>query len=177
MSGIIPTVMTVRDTDAQVKFQCPTCGRTNRHGVPLWDRSSLGHRISHCECYPNGYDLDIIEPVNVKGSKQYNNEYHRCKARKIPFFVVKTRGQRVDVHCDMWPINFDLTPEAVAKCSAVLKQMLQHVRGKNAGFWIGKTGFTIYRVPWGYHVDHVKKLAKIVYEKANHVPIHPGASE
>lgn len=37
---------------AFAEFRCPVCGVLNRHG---WQS---GHRVSHCECWENGYYLD-----------------------------------------------------------------------------------------------------------------------
>ena len=37
--------------DGQRSFKCPICRVTNLHGYPE------GHRVSHCPCWPNGYEL------------------------------------------------------------------------------------------------------------------------
>ena len=171
--SVIPTFFAERENHASVTFKCPICGRKNRHGMPIWTRDCVGHRVSHCRCYDNGYNIDIIEPVIVKTTKQYNEEYRRCKAKKIPFFPIKQKRGTFEIHCDMWPINYDLSPEAVNKCTDVLRKAVKRVKGKNAGFWISKTGFTISKVPAGYHVGYISKLSKIVYDPANYVSIFP----
>ena len=34
-------------------FVCPKCGLKRTHGA------GKGHRASHCECWPNGYMIDL----------------------------------------------------------------------------------------------------------------------
>lgn len=38
-------------SDTTVQFKCPKCGKINSHG------HGNGHRVSHCPCWPEGYEL------------------------------------------------------------------------------------------------------------------------
>lgn len=55
---VIPTFKVRRLNEAQVGFDCPKCGRLNRHGWPEGDDRS-GHRVSHCDCWPKGYYIEM----------------------------------------------------------------------------------------------------------------------
>jgi hypothetical protein len=54
----IPTfvVKRVRATNT-IQFVCPKCGRKNSHGGCGSPGAGDGHRVSHCQCWPNGYYL------------------------------------------------------------------------------------------------------------------------
>ena len=41
-------------------FMCPLCGRECRHGWPE-GKDLGGHRVSHCECWPQGYFITLGE--------------------------------------------------------------------------------------------------------------------
>jgi predicted RNA-binding Zn-ribbon protein involved in translation (DUF1610 family) len=42
---------------AYIVFVCPKCGARNCHGGGERLGDGDGHRVSHCGCWPNGYDL------------------------------------------------------------------------------------------------------------------------
>ena len=50
MTDDIPTFYTTIK-NGQRSFECPKCGKKNLHG------SGDGHRISHCPCWPRGYQI------------------------------------------------------------------------------------------------------------------------
>jgi predicted RNA-binding Zn-ribbon protein involved in translation (DUF1610 family) len=50
MTDDIPTFYTTIK-NGQRSFECPKCGKKNLHG------SGDGHRISHCPCWPRGYEI------------------------------------------------------------------------------------------------------------------------
>lgn len=54
----IPTFKVRRLNATQVGFDCPKCGRLNRHGWPEGEDRS-GHRASHCDCWPKGYYIEM----------------------------------------------------------------------------------------------------------------------
>jgi len=54
----IPVFWVRRVNEAQVSFTCPLCGCENRHGWPE-GKDLGGHRVSHCECWPQGYYIKL----------------------------------------------------------------------------------------------------------------------
>ena len=47
----------------QLLFKCPKCGRENNHGgVYKRKGEGDGHRVSHCNCWPNGYYIKEVSP-------------------------------------------------------------------------------------------------------------------
>lgn len=53
----IPTFLAerIRGTNT-MRFVCPKCSKANTHGTCGKSvGGGDGHRVSHCECWPNGY--------------------------------------------------------------------------------------------------------------------------
>lgn len=48
-------------------FQCPVCGTRNAHGGYYGEIGAAdGHRVSHCRCWKDGYNLkEIASPENI----------------------------------------------------------------------------------------------------------------
>ena len=64
MNKEVPTFEVVSEDVGQRRslvFVCPKCGKKNVHGgVHGVKGGGDGHRVSHCECWPNGYFLEEI---------------------------------------------------------------------------------------------------------------------
>ena len=42
-------------------FKCPVCGKENVHGGHYKNKGAAdGHRVSHCGCWPDGYNLEEV---------------------------------------------------------------------------------------------------------------------
>jgi hypothetical protein len=42
-------------------FRCPVCGKENVHGGYYNEKGVAdGHRASHCQCWPNGYNIKEV---------------------------------------------------------------------------------------------------------------------
>ncbi len=54
----IPT-FTCIEREGSLIFECPICKKENRHG------SMEGHRVSHCGCWPKGYDIVKFESDEI----------------------------------------------------------------------------------------------------------------
>ncbi|PZX39388.1 hypothetical protein LY56_02921 [Roseinatronobacter thiooxidans] len=52
----IPT-FAVAILNGQAVFKCPSCRKRNIHGTGALP----GHRISHCPCWLDGYNLTLVD--------------------------------------------------------------------------------------------------------------------
>jgi len=42
-------------------FRCPVCGKENSHGGYYNEKGAAdGHRSSHCQCWPHGYNIKEV---------------------------------------------------------------------------------------------------------------------
>ncbi len=56
----IPTFV-VTILKGQAVFTCPTCGKRNIHGP------AEGLRVSHCPCWPHGYEIKLPDDAAEGG--------------------------------------------------------------------------------------------------------------
>jgi hypothetical protein len=53
MNKNIPTFKAKKISETQVEFTCSKCKRKLHHSI------EEGHRVGHCDCWPDGYYIEI----------------------------------------------------------------------------------------------------------------------
>jgi hypothetical protein len=143
-----PNFEAVSNGDGTATFRCPKCKSQITHG-------GLGvkpqHRVSHCECWPHGYMVHVMEDVRSGALRLTTLGDLPEQARRIPVHGT-TWGQ--------WSLDIDrLVLKSSYRGSAGYEIDLEEINSfEDMGFWL----VHVSRKGWGLHA--VPSLAKALVD-------------
>lgn len=108
----------------------------------------------------------------VKNTEQFNREYRKCKKEGTSFVVIETHGRKAQLQYDMWPINYDLSPEAIREIELLFEKLVQNPSTKGIiTYSANKTIGYIDNILFTLAEEALPKLANIINDEKNWVPI------
>lgn len=115
--------------------------------------------------------------TEVRGSKEHNAAYRLAKARGKPFVVLRPFRHLASLSYDMFTVNYDLIPEAMAQVRALWSEILAKSPPRLRWFGVGPIMGFMDKIPLELGREYLFKLVEIVEDRGNWHPIGDSEKE